>query len=587
MSTDATTSTLPQKTDERPLSERIRENPRPALLWLGGLVGLLLLEVGRLLQAINEIGSAVGFVLDGLRAIPAGIGDNVGSSLSLALPDGVALLFGSFVGDLFALLILFVFAVAVAAVLPVRLIELAEIESTRRREWYIERGLLTAVLAIIAAVLALTPIGSQLQAQLSGVAGLLDSVSTSIPSLTSRELLPNQGHQTPDGGWSGTFLGLSPAQAWGLRVVVTFVYAAVLAYWFWRGYETFREHYRAADWTPRDDTIRRFRSNYWGLFGLLIVFMFLVLALWAPAISPVPIEHNVNQPWSESAEFEYLDDDGQVTTITHGLANQNTESDGQNVVSPFSYDQYDRFAPLGTTPRGTDLMTNLAYGARTSLVISLTAIFLATLIAITLSLVTAYYKGVADLLTVITSDSIQAIPVFLLVMMLSVIFQEGDHPIAEPLDGGVLLALILAFGFWPGIWRAIRGPSLQVAEEEWVDAAKSYGQSPSKIMRKHMAPYIAGYVTIYSSLLIGTMILVTAALSFLGLGIEHPTPEWGRIIDDGQPYVATRSWHVATISGFMIVLVVMAFNALGDALRDAIDPEADIDEGGAAGGGGG
>jgi len=111
-----------------------------------------------------------------------------------------------------------------------------------------------------------------------------------------------------------------------------------------------------------------------------------------------------------------------------------------------------------------------------------------------MSLVTAYYKGLVDILTVITSDTIISIPAFLLVMMISVVFQDGNHPLAEPLNGGVLLGLIFAFVYWPGMWRTIRGPSLQVAEEEWVDAARSYGQTPANTMRKHMAPYIAGYM---------------------------------------------------------------------------------------------
>ncbi len=152
-------------------------------------------------------------------------------------------------------------------------------------------------------------------------------------------------------------------------------------------------------------------------------------------------------------------------------------------------------------------------------------------------------------MTVIASDTIISIPAFLLVMMLSVIFDQGDHMLAEPLNGGVLLGLIFAFVYWPGMWRSIRGPSLQVAEEEWVDAAKSYGQTPVNTMRKHMAPYIAGYLMIYGSLLLGGIIIFTAALSFLGLGINAPTPEWGRLISDGEPYVSTASWHVATIPG--------------------------------------
>lgn len=407
----------------------------------------------------------------------------------------------------------------------------------------VERVALTLVLAAVAAVLAFTPAGGLVR---TAVVAPVDLVST-LPSLTSDQLVSNEGHRTPDGGWEGTFLGLSPAVAWGIRMLLVYGYALVMIAWLWRGYNVFREHYRQADWTPRDDTFRRLRTHYWGLFGLIVVILFIVTAMWAPAVSPTTAEQDIYSPYSY--EIEYLDDEGEISTITHGSANLDSQSDGQNTIGPLSYDNYDRWAPLGTTASGQDLLTHIAYGAQTSLVIGLLAIGLGGAVAVIMSLLTAYYKGAVDVVTVIASDTIISIPAFLLVMMLSVIFDQGDHMLAEPLNGGVLLGLIFAFVYWPGMWRSIRGPSLQVAEEEWVDAAKSYGQTPVNTMRKHMAPYIAGYLMIYGSLLLGGIIIFTAALSFLGLGINAPTPEWGRLISDGEPYVSTASWHVATIPG--------------------------------------
>ena len=572
--TDGTTSTE----DELSLRERVESDPRPAMVWLAGAAVLFLLEFGRYLGWAVEIFSGARFVFDGLVAIPGWVGDNVADTLGTVV--------GALAHDAVALLLLFgVASLLTWFVLPWRLVDRLDIELSRRAESYVERAALTAVLAVVAMVLAYTPLGAFVGHELSFTAGLLDSVASSIPTLTGRETIPNVGHRTPDGGWEGTFLGLSPAWAWGIRTALVYAYATACLVWAWKGYDVFREHYRRADWTPRDDTLQRFRTHYWGLFGFAIVFVFAVMALWAPAVSPVPAEHNVYQPFEH--EFQYLNDDGEVETITHGAANINTRSDGQNTVGPWSYDQYDRWAPFGTTPRGQDLLTNLAYGARTSLIIGLTAIGLGALIAVVLSLVTAYYKGIADIVTVIASDTIISIPAFLLIMLMSVLFSEANHPIAKPLDGGLLLALIFAFAYWPGMWRAIRGPSLQVAEQDWVDAARSYGQTPVMVMRKHMAPYIAGYIMIYASLLLGSVIIATAALTFLGLGISAPTPEWGRLIDQGQPYISTSSYHVATISGVMIVFVVTAFNALGDGIRDAIDPEADVGEGDANVGGGG
>ncbi len=565
--------------DEVSIRERVETNPHPALYWLLGAGVLFALEFSRFLGWFVELGSAIGFVFNGFAAIPGWVGGNVASTLGPFL--------GALANDVVGLLILFVFSmILVALILPVRLIDRFDIELTRRGEFYAESALVTGILAIVAGLLAFTPLGALVSHEISFTARLLESLSAAIPHLTSPELISNMGHRTPDGGWEGTFLGLSPAAAWGIRVTLVFAYVGACLAWAWHGYNVYREEYRQADWTPRDDTIQRFRNHYWGLFGLAIVLLFVVMALWASAISPVPVEENVYEPYNH--EFNYLTDDGEIESSTHGSANTQTRSDGQNTVSPWSYDQYDRWAPLGTTPRGQDMLTNLAYGAQTSLMIGLTAIGLGALVAVVLSLITAYYKGLADMLTVIASDTIIAIPAFLLVMLMSVLFNQANHPVAEPLDGGLLLALIFAFAYWPGMWRAIRGPSLQVAEQDWVDAAKSYGQSPLRIMQKHMSPYIAGYIMIYASLLLGGVIIATAALTFLGLGISAPTPEWGRLIDQGQPYIATSSYHVATISGIMIVLVVTAFNALGDGIRDAIDPEADVGDGaetGAAGGG--
>ncbi|ELZ12780.1 binding-protein-dependent transporters inner membrane component [Natrinema thermotolerans DSM 11552] len=565
-----------ETTDEsRPLRERVADNPGPARFWLLGTAVLIALEFGRYIGWVYQLVGAVKYVIGLVGLIPSWIGDSVG--------EATVPIVSYFVSDTITLVLLFGIAVLVTRFTSWSAVDQFDIGLSDRIVRFLERAVVTAILATLAVLLAFTPVGGLVNGTIDGVFNTLSS----IPTLTSHEVISNQGHRTPGGGWDGTFLGLSPAVAWGLRTLLVYTYALTVIVWSWKGYTIFRDHYRQADWTPRDDTLRRFRSHYWGLFGLIVVLMFIVTALWAPAVSPTTADQNIASPYEY--EIEYLNDDGEVATVTPGAANLGSISTNQNTVGPMSYDDYDRWAPLGTTPSGQNLLTHIAYGAQTSLVIGLLAIGLGGLIAVTMSMLTAYYKGIVDILTVLTSDTIISIPAFLLVMMLSVIF--GDHPLAEPLNGGLLLGLIFAFVYWPGMWRTIRGPSLQVAEEEWVDAARSYGQTPANTMRKHMAPYIAGYIMIYGSLLLGGIIISTAALSFLGLGIEGSTPEWGRLISDGRQLVSTPSWHVATIPGLMIVLVVTGFNALGDGLRDAIDPEADTggadDTGTAAAGGGG
>lgn len=558
---------------------RIAENPRPALVWLGIGLGLFVLESGRVLSWVGTLLSAAEFLGDGIASGPLWVGRNVTDTLGI-YAGTVALVLSS--------ILLGYLVVVLLTMLGVKwgFSARAGLDLDQLTEQRIDTLVATALVTAIGGLLLFTPLGAILKGEYQAFLTLLDSLSELLPSITSREVIPNQGHQSPDGGWEGTFMGLSPAWAWTLRVGLVLAYSVALGWWVWNGYKRYRDHYRQADWTPRDDTVRRFRRNYWGLFGFVVIYLFVVMAIWAPAVSPEPVEHNVEEPFEH--EVEYLDEEtGQVENESIGIANLNSRSNGQNTVGPLSYDDYGRWSPLGTTDRGQNMMTHLAYGARTSLIIGVTAIGLAGVVAVFLSLLTAYYKGVADILTVVTTDTIIAIPALLLIMMIMQIFKDADHWLDEPLDGGLLLALVFAMVFWPGIWRSIRGPSLQVAEQEWVDAAKSYGQTPLTTMRKHMAPYIAGYIMIYASLLLGGVIIYTAALTFLGLGINPPTPEWGRLINSGRNFIATDSYHVSTIPGLAIVLVVVGFNALGDGIRDAIDPQADVGDGGAQAVGGG
>jgi len=411
----------------------------------------------------------------------------------------------------------------------------------------------------------------------------------SIPRLLSRETIPNQGWQASENGpWQGTFptnfgaeSGLSPALAWGLRLFLIFAYVFVLLAWVWRGYDLFVEHYRYADWTPRDDVIRRLRTHRWGQFGMIIVIAFLTLATFAPAASPTTYDQNVLSPYEHSLKY-YDEGAGEVVEIPVGQANLDTASRGNqgSNIGPLSYDQYGRFHPFGTMNNpGADLFTFMAFGARVSLFVGLLAIGISSFLATLFGLLTAYYKGMVDLSVVVVSDSIQSIPAILLLILLSVVF--ADHWLSSIYDGGFLIATILGVVYFPGLWRAVRGPAFQVSEQEWVDAARSYGQRPTRTMRKHMLPYILGYLLIYGSLTIGGVIITTSALSFLGIGINPPTPEWGRAVDQGRNYVTTQSWHIAFIPGIMIVLVVTAFNAMGDGIRDAIDPQSDTGEGAA------
>ncbi|WP_283401976.1 ABC transporter permease [Halorubrum sp. DM2] len=541
--------------DSASLSTRFRRRPLPAVTWTVGAAVLIALELGRVAGSLAAVGSAtaaagqvaVGWTRTGLAS--------GGASAVVAI---------AFVG-----VVVWLVGLAASAGTGSDLVR----SVTARLPPAIQRTVEALIYGglLLAAGWVATQIGAVEVAHALGRA--LGSLAD-LPTLTAREVIPNQGYQLPDGTWQGTFLGLSPAAAWGLRVLVVHAYVIAWLGWGWLGYRWFRAHYRRADWTPRDEVVRRFRGHRWGQFGLVVVGLFLTMALFAPSLGTTPAEQNLYSPFSHTIQYYDADVGGVAETLV-GNANAQTRSVGYPMenVGPGSYDQFDRFHPFGTLTDGKDLFTFLVHGARVSLVVGLLSVGTSTVIAAAFALISAYYRGVADLLLVVTSDTVMGVPRLLLLILLTVLL--ADTSLAGAYNGGVLLALILAATGWPFLWRAFRGPALQVSEKDWVDAARNYGQSPTGIMRYHMLPYLVGYLLIYSSLVLGGVILAIAGLSFLGLGITPPTPEWGRAVDMGREYVATESWHISLIPGAMVTLVVIGFNAVGDALRDAVDPQSD------------
>lgn len=438
---------------------------------------------------------------------------------------------------------------------------------------------ITATLDVIISLFApgiagsIVDVQQEIKAFLSGIRNW----GNTLPTLLSRETIPNQGYRTgANGPWKETFMGLEPAYAWAIRNVLILAYSVFSFYWLFRGWLVFRENYRNAKWTPTDDIVDRLRGHRWAEFGIVVIIVFLTMALFGPAMGPSTVEQNIQSPYSYQLQY-FNEETGEVDSIAAGDANFYSKSKGAGSenVGPMEYDDYDRFHPFGTLQNGRDLYTFMMGGARISLIVSGIAIGLGSFIAVLAALVSSYYAGNVDLATLTIADGITSVPQLLLIILASVVF--ANHWLGTVMDGGMLLALLFGFTSWPGLWRAVRGPALQVAQESWVDAAKSYGQRPLKTMRKHMLPYVLGYLLVYASMALGGIVIGLASLSFLGngLGIQPPTPAWGRAVAGGQGYVSTQSWHISFIPGVMIVLLVTGLNAFGDGLRDAIDPESE------------
>ena len=217
---------------------------------------------------------------------------------------------------------------------------------------------------------------------------------------------------------------------------------------------------------------------------------------------------------------------------------------------------------LGTDNLGRDILTRLLIGSRYSLIISIVSVFFQIIFGITLGLYSGYYRGWIDNLIMRFADVQLAIPSLLLVI--AIVAALGPSVIN--------LIIVLTITQWPQIARLVRGGVLTVREKEFVSASKSLGASDSWIIFSQILPNIATPLLIATSHRMGLMILYEAALSFLGLGVQPPTPSWGIMIADGRQFLMIAPWIIVS-PGVALMLAVLAFNFIGDGLRDAFDPK--------------
>lgn len=234
---------------------------------------------------------------------------------------------------------------------------------------------------------------------------------------------------------------------------------------------------------------------------------------------------------------------------------------------------------LGLEPGlGRDIFARMAYGARVSLTIALLATVVSVVLGTVLGAAAGYFGGKTDMVISRIMDLFLAFPHLLLVLSLTPILQSRLRGTA--LDSGSLipissLVIILGFFGWAYLARVVRGQVLSIREQEYVEAAKAFGTSRRSIILKQIIPNVLGVVLVYATMLIPINITAEAALSFLGVGVKDPTPSWGQMLNAAQAgnWYLSDPWFLAVPAG-ALAITVLAFNLLGDAVRDALDPKA-------------
>jgi peptide/nickel transport system permease protein len=276
----------------------------------------------------------------------------------------------------------------------------------------------------------------------------------------------------------------------------------------------------------RRDALRlALRGNPLLVLGLLIAVALVTIAVFAPLIAPYS---------------------GDAGSATHPLA---------SFLPPSSQHWF------GTDNVGRDIFSRVLYGARISLSIAAIVIAFSCVVGIPLGIAAGYFGGIVDNLLMRVTDIFLAFPALLLALALA--------SALTPSVGNATLAI--AVTWWPWYARLARGQAASIAGRPYIESCRALGISSLRILFRHVLPNSVTPVIVQASLDVGGVILTAAALSFLGLGAQDPTPEWGLLVSQGEAYFTTQ-WWLVTFPGAAILLAALAFNLVGDGLRDRLDP---------------
>ena len=237
-------------------------------------------------------------------------------------------------------------------------------------------------------------------------------------------------------------------------------------------------------------------------------------------------------------------------------------SDAGAATHPFSVlHAPSRLHLFGTDQVGRDILSRIIYGTRISPLIAVAVLAIATLVGVPLGLVAGYFGGVLDDIIMRVTDIFLAVPALLLALALS--------SVLSPTIGSTIVAI--AVTWWPWYARLVRGEAASIRGRRYIESCQALGIPRWRILWRHVLPNATTPVVVQMSLDFGTVILTASALSFLGLGVQDPSPDWGLMVSEGQAYFLT-DWWLVTFPGLAILLTALAFNVLGDGLRDRLDP---------------
>jgi oligopeptide transport system permease protein len=323
--------------------------------------------------------------------------------------------------------------------------------------------------------------------------------------------------------------------------------------------------------SPLRQSLRRLVRNKAAMVGIIIIILNILVAIFAPTLAPKSFreieirDKNVAPQW--------------VIDLFPNMRSRDADPERGYVVVNDEYS-------LGADALGRDLLSRIIYGARVSLAVAFIGPFVSLIVGLAVGLIAGYFGGRVDNLLMRIVDIVYAFPVLLFVVLMMAYFRASFNAEVEEgtfsyfmaeLDqqvGGMLFIFIgIGLTSWMQVARLARGQVLSVREQEYIHAAHSIGVPQRRIILRHILPNIMGPIVVAETLTIPTYISYEAFLSFIGLGVNPPTPSWGSMISEGSRAISTYP-NQAIFPALALFIIMFAFNFLGDGLRDALDPRA-------------